>query len=74
MSQPHSTLRPVDPAVLARILYAHRRFLNARTGGQRARLAHADLSCFCLEGADLRDADLTAARLQGAILARADLS
>ena len=68
MSAAANLFRPLEPQALRRILEAHRRYLDHRTGGQRANLAYADLSGFRLDGIDLREADLTGVRLSGAAL------
>jgi len=73
-------LSPVDDAERARILDAHRRWLDSRGGeGERAALEGRDLRGASLAGADLRRAkllraDLTNADLSGAVLRHADFT
>ena len=53
---------------LKNILVKHKKWLNSKTGGERADLRYADL-----EGANLRGANLQYANLRGANLQDADL-
>lgn len=75
-----AALRPVDGAELARILAAHKKWLDGVDGqGEPAvlegrALRGADLSGADLQCADFRRADLTASDLSGAMLRRADFS
>lgn len=73
-------LRPVDDAERARILDAHKRWLDSKGAeGERAALEGRDLRGASLAGADLRraklqHADLTNADLSGALLRHADFT
>ena len=66
-------LTSIDISVLRASLDAHARYLTGRPGGQRAQLAHVDLSRCSLDGVDLTDADLSGARLHSALLRGARL-
>ena len=58
---------------LNEILSKHKKWLEAKVGGERASLSGADLRCADLNDADLRYADLRYADLSGANLSGADL-
>ena len=72
--------RPIDDAERARILDAHKKWLDSKGGqGEQAALAGRDLRGVNLSGADLRradfgGADLTGADLSGASLRHADFT
>ncbi len=68
------TLREVSPNELAKILEAHRKWVESEgKEGERADLSKANLQEAILRGANLQGANLTEANLQKAILYEANL-